>query len=81
MSSTEDTTPNNHNPYDTDDDMQMDSPDEYARLAIANNDVDADGESVDDDAFSPPGPSSAHPAPSVPMSSRAHSVSLSLVLA
>ena len=67
MSSTEDTTPNHKNPYDSDDDMQVDSHDEYARAP----DVDADGESVDDETYSPAGPSSAHPGP---RSSRAHSV-------
>ncbi|KAJ2916766.1 hypothetical protein MD484_g3612, partial [Candolleomyces efflorescens] len=68
MSSTEDTTPNHNNAYDSDDDMRVDSPDEYAP---AHNDIDADGESVDDDTYSLP----AHPAPlsSVPLSSRAHS--------
>lgn len=73
MSSTEDTTPAHHNPYESDDDMQVDSHDEYARA----HDVDADGESVDDETFSPAGPSSAHPGP---RSSRARSVSPICVL-
>ncbi|KAF5316952.1 hypothetical protein D9611_003871 [Ephemerocybe angulata] len=66
MSSTEDTTPNHNNPYDSDDDMRVDSADEFARA----HDPDADGESVDDETFSNPGPSSAHP---LPRPSRVHS--------